>query len=144
MQRYLSVAPSVVPTAFREVDLSNLSSIDAAVAWWQELTTAGGEGMVVKPASPVVSGKRGVVQPGIKVRGRDYLRLIYGPEYLMPENLERLRPRNVSAKRSLALQEFALGLEALERFVRGSPLREVHECIAGVLALEIEVLDPRL
>lgn len=144
LQRYLSVAPSVVPKAFREVNLGDLSSTDAAVAWWEELTTAGGEGMVVKPASPVVSGKRGVVQPGVKVRGRDYLRLIYGPEYLMPENLERLRPRNVSAKRSLALQEFVLGLEALERFVRGSPLREVHECVAGVLALESEVLDPRL
>ena len=144
VKRYLGDAPNVRLTTFREVNLDEPNSVEAVTAWWEELTKAGGEGMVVKPASPVVSGKRGVVQPGIKVRGRDYLRIIYGPEYLLPGNLERLRSRNVSVKRSLALQEFALGLEALERFVRGSPLREVHECVAGVLALESEVLDPRL
>ena len=147
LRRYLETAPNVIPTAYREVDLDDLASVAAATAWWEELTAAGGEGVVVKPASPVTTGKRGaaqLVQPGIKVRGRDYLRLVYGPEYLLPENLERLRPRNVAAKRSLALQEFALGLEALERFVRGAPLREVHECVAGVLALESEPLDPRL
>lgn len=32
--------------------------------------------------------------------------------------------------------EFALGIEALERFVRGAPLRRVHECVFGVLARE--------
>ena len=147
LHRYLGAAPNVIPTAFRAVDLGDPTSADVATTWWEKLTAGGGEGVVVKPASPVTSGKRGpahLVQPGLKVRGRDYLRLVYGPEYLLPENLERLRPRNVSAKRALALQEFALGLEALERFVRGAPLREVHECVAGVLALESEPLDPRL
>ena len=99
---------------------------------------------MVKPATPVTTGRRGLVQPGIKVRGRDYLQMVYGPEYLLPENLERLRPRNVSAKRSLALQEFALGVEVLERFVRRAPLHEVHACVAGILALESDALDPRL
>jgi protein phosphatase len=72
------------------------------------------------------------------------LRIIYGPEYLLPENLSRLRNRNVATKRSLALREFALGIEALERFVRREPLRRVHECVFGVLALESEPVDPRL
>ncbi len=147
LHRYLGAAPNVVPTAFRAVDLGDPASAVAATAWWDDLTAEGGEGIVVKPASPVTSGKRGpahLVQPGLKVRGQDYLRLVYGPEYQLPENLERLRPRNVSKKHALALQEFALGLEGLERFVRLAPLREVYECVAGVLALESESLDPRL
>jgi protein phosphatase len=68
-----------------------------------------------------------LTQPAVKCRGPEYLRVIYGPEYLLPENLERLRSRSVSTKRSLALREFALGIEALERFVRQEPLRRVHE-----------------
>ncbi len=80
----------------------------------------------------------------VKCRGREYLRIIYGPDYDDPRNLPRLRRRNVGAKRSLALREFALGVEGLERFVRREPLRGVHECVFGVLALESEPVDPRL
>jgi protein phosphatase len=108
------------------------------------LTDHGGEGMVLKPFEFVVRGRRGLVQPAIKCRGREYLRIIYGPEYLLPENLERLRSRSVSTKRSLALREFALGIESLERFIRREPLRRVHECVFGILALESEPIDPRL
>ncbi|MCZ7570465.1 MAG: hypothetical protein M5U01_18015 [Ardenticatenaceae bacterium] len=104
----------------------------------------GVEGIVVKPFDFIVTGRRGLVQPAVKCRGREYLRIIYGPEYTAPENLERLRSRGLSAKRSLALREFALGIEALERFVRGEPLRRVHESVFGVLALESEPVDPRL
>jgi protein phosphatase len=100
--------------------------------------------MVVKPAANLVRGRRGLVQPGLKVRGREYLRIIYGPEYTEPDNLSRLRERGLGRKRSLAVREFALGIEALERFVRGEPLRRVHECVFGVLALESEPVDPRL
>lgn len=100
--------------------------------------------MVVKPERFVARGKRGIAQPAVKVRGREYLRIIYGPEYTLPENLTRLKARNVAAKRSLALREFALGLEALHRFVGHEPLRRVHECVFGVLALESEAVDPRL
>lgn len=74
----------------------------------------------------------------------EYLRIIYGPEYLAPHNLERLRERNLGKKRSLAQREFALGIEALERFVAGEPLHRVHECVFGVLAMESEPVDPRL
>ncbi len=100
--------------------------------------------MVLKPLDFIVRGRRGLVQPAIKCRGREYLRIIYGPEYVLPQNLERLRSRSVSIKRSLALREFALGIEGLERFVRLEPLRRVHECVFGVLALESEPVDPRL
>jgi protein phosphatase len=99
--------------------------------------------MVVKPLAFIARG-RGLLQPAVKCRGREYLRIIYGPEYSLPENLDRLRSRGLGHKRSLALREFALGVEALERFVRREPLRRVHECVFGVLALESEPVDPRL
>ena len=100
--------------------------------------------MVIKPMAFTARGPRGLVQPAVKCRGREYLRIIYGPEYTLPKHLDRLRHRGLSAKRSLALREFALGVEALERFVRNEPLRRVHECVFGVLALESEPVDPRL
>ena len=56
----------------------------------------------------------------------------------------RLRKRGLNTKRSLAKRELALGIEALERFIRNEPLRRVHECVFGVLALESEPVDPRL
>lgn len=119
------------------------SQADAAT-WWEERTAAGSEGMVVKPWEFITKGRRGLLQPAIKVRGQEYLRIIYGPEYTEPKNLERLRQRGLGAKRSLAVREFALGMEALERFVRHEPLRRTHECVFGVLALESEPIDPRL
>jgi protein phosphatase len=131
-------------TAHRRVDLTDPGSEQEATAWWEDMTGRGGEGMVVKPMSFVARGRRGLVQPAVKCRGREYLRIIYGPEYTLPENLERLRSRGLSTKRSLALREFALGIEGLERFVRKEPLRRVHECVFGVLALESEPVDPRL
>jgi protein phosphatase len=136
--------PLLLATSHRFVDLTEPSSEAAAIAWWEELTARGGEGMVVKPVDFLTRGRRGWVQPAVKCRGPEYLRIIYGPEYSLPENLERLRRRGLSAKRSLALRETALGVEALERFVRHEPLRRVHECVFGVLALESEPIDPRL
>ena len=100
--------------------------------------------MVVKPLSFIAKGRKGLVQPALKCRGREYLRIIYGAEYVAPHNLERLRSRSLGTKRSLALREFALGIESLERFARREPLRRVHECVFGVLALESEPVDPRL
>jgi len=134
----------LLATPFQVVDLSDPLSEQAAVGWWEALTERGGEGMVVKPLSFIARGRRGLVQPAVKCRGREYLRIIYGPEYSLPENMERLRKRGLSLKRSLAQREFALGIEALERFVRKEPLRRVHECVFGVLALESEPVDPRL
>jgi len=131
-------------TPYRVVELGDETSRADAVRWWEELTGTGGEGMVVKPSAFVSRGRRGLVQPAVKCRGREYLRIIYGPEYTRDRHLSRLRSRRLGRKRSLALREFALGIEALERFVAGEPLRRVHECVFGVLALESEPVDPRL
>lgn len=131
-------------TAWRTVNVNDEESVREGSKWWEELTGAGSEGMVVKPLDFIAQGKRGIAQPAVKVRGREYLRIIYGPEYTRPDYLERLRSRGLAAKRSLAAREFALGVEALRRFVHGSPLRLVHEAVFGVLALESEPVDPRL
>jgi PNKP (polynucleotide 5'-kinase/3'-phosphatase) family adenylyltransferase-like protein len=134
----------LLATTCQVVDVTDPASQEAGIGWWEALTGRGGEGMVVKPLDFVARGRRGLVQPALKTRGREYLRIIYGPEYAEPGNLERLRARGLGRKRSLAMREFALGVEALERFVRGEPLRRVHECVFGVLALESEPVDPRL
>ncbi|MBM7440620.1 polynucleotide kinase-phosphatase [Streptomyces sp. HB132] len=127
------------------VDTGDEASVGAGTDWWLEMTGRGGEGMVVKPLDALVrDGKGGLVQPGIKVRGREYLRIIYGPEYTRPDNLERLRSRSLGHKRSLALREYALGLEALDRLADGEPLWRIHEAVFAVLALESEPVDPRL
>ncbi|MQY26480.1 polynucleotide kinase-phosphatase [Nocardia aurantia] len=136
------------PTARVVVDLGDADSEAAATTWWSTLTTAGGEGMVVKPADALVHGtatrSNRLVQPGVKCRGPEYLRIIYGPEYRHPANLARLRARGLGRKRSLALREYALGLEALDRLVAGDPLWRIHEAVFAILALESEPIDPRL
>jgi len=134
----------VAPTRWRLVDLADEAACGVAALWWETLTTTGGEGMVVKPRDFIARGPKGIIQPALKVRGREYLRIIYGPEYDAPEHLARLRERGLNGKRNLALREFALGHEGLSRFVAGEPLRRVHECVFAVLALESEPIDPRL
>jgi protein phosphatase len=128
----------------RVVDVTDPASQEEAAAWWETMTEAGGEGMVVKPMTFLARGRKGLVQPGVKCRGREYLRIVYGPEYADPSQIERLRRRGLGRKRSLAVRELGLGVEALERFVRREPLYRVHECVFAVLALETEPVDPRL
>lgn len=131
-------------TPYKIVELNDPSSFDDAVQWWLDLTSKGGEGMVVKPYHFIAYGSEGLLQPAVKCRGSEYLRIIYGPEYDAPENIERLKNRSLSRKQSLALREFALSIEGLERFVKKEPLRRVHESVFGILALESEEVDPRL
>lgn len=131
-------------TPYKVVDLNDQNSYDDAIQWWFDLTYKGGEGMVVKPFDFIANGKEGLLQPAVKCRGKEYLRIIYGPEYDLPINIERLKKRGLSRKQSLAIREFALGVEGLERFIRKEPLRRVHESVFGVLALESEEVDPRL
>jgi protein phosphatase len=145
LEKFCAADPGILlETPFRTVDLSDPASERAATEWWEQMTESGGEGMVVKPPAFVFEGRKGLAQPAMKCRGREYLRIIYGPEYTREKHLTRLRHRGVAAKGSLAVREFALGIEALERFVQGEPLRRVHECVFGVLALESEPVDPRL
>ena len=136
--------PVLMATPHHLVKLADADSRARAITWWEERTAAGGEGMVVKPRDFMVRGPRGLVQPAIKCRGKEYLRIIYGPEYDLPGNLNRLRKRGLGLKRALAAREFALGYEALTRFVAHEPLRRVHECVFAILALESEPVDPRL
>jgi len=131
-------------TPYKILETNNKESVENAIDWWTEMTEKGGEGMVVKSFDFISYGKEGLLQPAVKCRGSEYLRIIYGPEYDMPENIKRLKNRGLSRKRSLALREFALGVEGLERFVRKEPLRRIHESVFGVLALESEDVDPRL
>lgn len=143
--RLVEAAPDAVAATGRlRVDLADPVSVAAAVQWWEGLTDAGGEGMVLKPFANLSRTGKGPVQPGIKVRGREYLRIIYGPDYTDPAHLARLRERDTGRKRSLAAREYALGLEALHRFTAGEPLWRVHEAVFGVLALESDPIDPRL
>jgi protein phosphatase len=137
--------PILMATNHVVVDLSDETAVKNAVDWWTELTASGGEGMVVKPLDFIATGgKGGLPQPAVKCRGREYLRIIYSPEYTMSDKLNRLKKRSLTRKRSLALREFSLGMEGLSRFVRNEPLYRVHECVFGVLALESEPVDPRL
>ena len=143
--RLVAADPDLFATTRRlAVDTTDPASVAAGVRWWTELTGSGGEGMVVKPAANLTRTGKGLAQPGVKVRGREYLRIIYGPDYTEQGNLDRLRDRNLGGKRSLALREYALGLEALTRVAAGEPLWRVHECVFAVLALESEPVDPRL
>jgi len=134
------------PTRRKVVDLADPASERAATDWWLALTAAGGEGMVVKPyrGLGVTDGKGRLVQPGVKCRGREYLRIIYGPEYTRPEQLDRLRQRSLGRKRGLALREHGLGLAALDRLAEGAPLWRIHELVFAILAAESEPVDPRL
>ena len=126
------------------VDTEDGKSIENGVEWWEKLTLSGGEGMVVKPEFYTALNGVKLLQPAVKCRGREYLRIIYGAEYLYPPNLQRLKKRSLSRKRNLALKEFSLGMESLKRFVHKEPLYRVHECAFGVLAFESEPVDPRL
>ena len=132
-------------TSYNLIDTEDDASIRAAVQWWMGLTAQGGEGMVVKPLDFIAQSSKGeLLQPAVKCRGKEYLRIIYGPEYDLANHMVELKQRGLSRKRSLALREFALGIEGLERFVKKEPLRRVHESVFGVLALESESVDPRL
>ena len=138
------VDPLFMATEYICVDTTDEAGVNAGIDWWLKLTGSGGEGMVVKPETFIARRQTEVLQPAVKCRGPEYLRIIYGPEYLMPEHLVRLKKRSLSRKRSLAIREFALGMESLTRFVNKEPLYRVHECVFGVLAFESEPVDPRL
>ena len=143
--RLAQAAPGVFQKTDRvEVELSSPEDEEKATQWWHSMVQKGSEGMVVKPADFIPQGSDGRTQPAVKVRGPEYLRIIYGPEYLLPQNLERMRGRGLRNKQMLALREFALAQEGLERFVAGESPARVLQCTMGVLALEQEPTDPRL
>ena len=137
-------APILTTTGWRQFNGADEKDCAAVTDWWLSHTEVGGEGMVIKPNAFLLRGEKAFVQPAMKVRGRDYLRIIYGPDYDLPENVERLRRRGLGRKFSLAERELKLGLEGLHRFVERQPLSKVHMCALATLALESEPVDPRL
>ncbi|MBJ7291240.1 polynucleotide kinase-phosphatase [Williamsia sp.] len=143
--RLVTADPDLFRTTRRiVVETADEVSRSAGAEWWTALTSDGGEGMVVKPLVNLVRGPKGLNQPGLKVRGREYLRIIYGADYTDPDSMARLKQRNLGQKRSMALREYALGLEALRRSVSGEPVWRIHQCVFGILAMESEPVDPRL
>ena len=145
IRKYITgIDPVYMETPYLCVDTEDEASVQAGVDWWLTLTESGGEGMVVKPGTYTAKQGFKLLQPAVKCRGREYLRIIYGAEYLEPDHLKRLKVRSLNRKRTLALKEFSLGMESLTRFVKGEPLYRVHECSFGVLAFESEPVDPRL
>lgn len=127
------------------INVNNSDDVNKAIDWWIYLTNLGNEGMVVKSLNYIsVTNEGRIIQPAIKCRGREYLRIIYGPEYLFTENLTRLKKRSLNRKRELALKEFSLGYESLTRFINKEPLSRIHQCVYGIMALESEPIDPRL
>lgn len=104
------------------------------------------EGVVVKPNDKVyIKG----VAPFIKVRNPDYLRIIYGYDYLeKPKYAKLMRQKNVKNKLRTSLKEFEIGKSMLE-----IPYNEISKdnnnykkCIIKMIGEEkIErELDPRL
>ena len=145
IRKYITGSDLVyMATPYICVDTEDPESVQKGVDWWLSLTSEGGEGMVVKPEFYTAINNGKLLQPAVKCRGKEYLRIIYGPEYLYPDHLDRLKKRSLSHKRTLALKEFSLGIESLKRFVNGEPLYKIHECSFAVLALESEPVDPRL
>lgn len=143
--RLVVADPELFRTTRRlDVDVADDGSRAAGSAWWDDLTSAGGEGMVVKPRANLTRGTKGLVQPGLKVRGREYLRIIYGADYTTPATLAGLKNRSLGQKRSMALREYALGLESARRAAAGEATWRIHQCVFGVLAMESEPVDPRL
>ena len=145
IKKYITgIDPVYMETPYICVNTEDEASVQAGVQWWLDLTGTGGEGMVVKPETYIAKQNGTLLQPAVKCRGSEYLRIIYGAEYLEPDHLQRLKKRGLNRKRNLALTEFSLGMESLERFIRKEPLYKVHECAFGVLAMESEPVDPRL
>lgn len=145
IRKYMTgIDPVFMETPYLCVDTEEEASVQTGVSWWLELTASGGEGMVVKPECFTAKQGYKLLQPAVKCRGREYLRIIYGAEYLEAAHLKRLKVRSLNRKRTLALKEFSLGIESLTRFVKNEPLYRVHECAFGVLAFESEPVDPRL
>lgn len=124
--------------------ISDAASELEVITWWEEMTKEGHEGIVIKPEFYIPTSRGRLIQPAIKVRGRKYLHIIYGMDYLSPANLERLKKRNTGKKQKLALKEFALGIDGIKRFVNGDSIERVHECVLATLAMESDPVDPRL
>src|SRR4051812_37759138 len=65
--------PLFFATSYLVVDVTDQDDLRAGISWWEELTGRGVEVMVVKPLDFISRGTRGLAQPAVKCRGREYL-----------------------------------------------------------------------
>lgn len=117
------------------LDLQDHDHRRSLVAWWQELSEAGAPGIIVKPVTLELFVNHEYLQPAMKVRGREALRMVYGPFYTEHDLLAHHRTRSLKERRELVIRHFVLGKEALTRFVAGQPHAEVLQIITTHLAI---------
>lgn len=126
-------------TVSRDVRLDSQHDRAGCVSWWEKISKSGGEGVVVKPLHFAPRGRRGAAQPAIKCRGKEHLRMVYGPDYDLPERRRELASReslvNRRAKFREIVKQAAISLEGVDRFIAGEPIERVAECVRAVLAL---------
>ena len=135
----------LITTEYKLLSLNDEIGINETISWWEDMTKNGHEGMVVKPLQFISRNDKGdVIQPAIKVRGREYLRIIYGMDYLEPTHLEILKKRTAQNKMKNALKEFYLSMESINRFIEKESLDRIHECVLASLSYENDAMDPRL
>ncbi len=120
-------------TAYKIADLEDEKTCEAVIDWWLEMDAKGKEGIVIKPTQFISYNERKLIIPMLNCFGREFLRLIYGGDYTETGHLIRLRDRPLFTN-SGAVKEFPLAMESLERFVRYDLMKEVQECVLGVLA----------
>ncbi|HEU0301993.1 MAG TPA: methyltransferase domain-containing protein [Longimicrobium sp.] len=119
------------------IDLAHRGAEADTVAWWETALAQGRAGIVVRPLERASDGEIPSVAPALKCRNEDALLLAHGPEPILPEQRGRLRGRRMDEEGGRAAREWALSIEALERFVRGEPTARVHECVFAALALKL-------
>lgn len=102
---------------------------------WEEYCKNGGEGYVFKPSDTLFMPTGYFIQPALKVRGKDYLRLIYGIDYLDKDYFNKISRRQIKKKRVLALREFDLSLKILNAFLYRNKA-ELYKSIAGFIGME--------
>jgi 2-polyprenyl-3-methyl-5-hydroxy-6-metoxy-1,4-benzoquinol methylase len=111
----------VKPVEGYQVDLNNVSAVDQMVKDWVKYCEKDrGEGFVIKLNTPIVVQSNGhLITPMLKVRGREYLRIIYGYNMYQKDFFEKLKFRRVRAKRVLSVHQTELSMGMLNSFMRG-------------------------
>lgn len=132
-------------TPYVLVDLDDEDSIKKAVDFWLDVTAKGYEGVMFKTETFIEKNDEGeTILPMMKVRGKDYLRIIYGINYNDDKYIHQLRYRNVSKKRFLHYKQTALAVESVKLFANGESFDKWHDYVFANLCLGNVVTDHRL
>eukprot|EP01124_Arcella_intermedia_P031247 TRINITY_DN7008_c0_g1_i1.p1 TRINITY_DN7008_c0_g1~~TRINITY_DN7008_c0_g1_i1.p1 ORF type:complete len:895 (-),score=266.38 TRINITY_DN7008_c0_g1_i1:6-2690(-) len=121
----------VKPVEYLIVDLNSQEQRKNATKEWEQYCNNGGEGWVVKLPKQFQDTPDGqMITPMLKVRGREYLRLVYGLDYLDPNYFAMIKKREISPKRKLSRLQFELQDSIIKCFLNGHK----HELIKYVIA----------